>query len=454
MEIREDVPIYRVAELAADVYSHFGRDFGDLAIRTDIVDAINSAAGGDDLGSMRLFLSDHPTLWLGRLQTAYFMDGDALAAYPAWAGAKCDLILAIARRTREDDGIIQHLLNYEDFHIEVLPFPFGPPFIAELYDLRGLDFFLVHFMGTERDALSDDALFDHAECVGRALDTLGRTREADLARGQLLARRQRLATIGRDYLSPNEAHDGPILERLQVLGERFWHDYLSVLVWQAISRESRSELLDAFSTEFLIQAEVLTNWSTAALILARVIEREVRETLWRPWLGEFADSEFQPTVATSKRQERRIAVREHTLSIMRATAASEKSAPTLGQLALLAVFWSDALMDGCTSVFLRIRSIAEAIDPGHTEKVNRLAALLTEPLAREAPADLTVVRLRNASAHPDPEIEGNWEQFVTWLRDAMGGDPPRQMLQAAIAARIVREAPSTVEAVDSLADKS
>jgi hypothetical protein len=244
------IPIVSTAEVVKPVFDHFQRTPGDERIKEDILRTIQQAAKDGGLKRMRLFLSDDPILWIGTLQSAYFFrDTQPLSGYAEWAKAKCDLLVEIARRTREDDGIIQHILNYEDFHIEMMSFPFGPRFVTEIYDLRGLDFFLFHYMGGETNAHSDEALFEHASCVAIALESIERYEEAKDVAAQLQARRQRLAEIRREFQAPGADVDKPTLEQLRVIGERFWFDYLSEPVWRALAQQSRQELLDAFSTE-------------------------------------------------------------------------------------------------------------------------------------------------------------------------------------------------------------
>ncbi|RKT44877.1 hypothetical protein BDD21_2281 [Thiocapsa rosea] len=155
MEEISGIPIVQLADVIKPVLDRYGRPANDLAIRNDILADIRRALVSGDKDRIRLFLSQDEAYWIGTLQWAYFQRFEGvnpLEGYKDWARAKCDLLLAIASRTREDDGIIQHLLNYEDFHVEVLPFPFGPSFIVRLYEMRGLDFFLFHYMGGETSA--------------------------------------------------------------------------------------------------------------------------------------------------------------------------------------------------------------------------------------------------------------------------------------------------------------
>lgn len=428
------IPVISMSEVVAPVFEHFQRPLGDTRIKDDILGAMKEAAGNDELGAKRRFLAADPVWWLGTLRDAYFYQS-SLERYAEWAEAKCALLLTIARTTREDDGIIQHILNYEDFHVEVMGMgvlvmphlPFAPDFVAEMYDLRGLDFFLFHYMGGETNAHSDAALFDHAACVPRALELLGRSEEAQAAEDELQARRDRLTTIGRDFQPPGSDSNTPAFERLRLSGERFWFGYLSQQVWLALADRSRQELLDAFATEILLQREVLTTWSTVALMLCKVVEREAATTLFRRWQTTFDASDFNPPEPLSRREKRRIDSRRMTFDTVQ-KASSRGHSPTLGQLVFLASYWNDELMDRCTPVFQQIRTECERFNLTHTEQVQRLATLLGEPLIAELPQPPTVVRLRNASAHPQTDRSLPWPRAVAALKQVLG-EPPREILR-------------------------
>jgi hypothetical protein len=202
---------------------------------------LKNAISSVDLEFLRRFLSQEESFWIGNLQWAYFQRFEGMCpldGYQEWARMKCNLLTAIARRTREDDGIIQHLVNYEDFHIEVLPFHFGPSFIIGLYELRGLDFFLFHYMGGETSAHEDRALFDHAESVIKSLIKLGRTIEAKSLERELELRKGRLIEIQRNFQGPEYDPSTNLLARIRIAGERFWSDYLTPAVWTRVNSQS------------------------------------------------------------------------------------------------------------------------------------------------------------------------------------------------------------------------
>ena len=129
MEEIDGIPIVSVTEIIKPVLARYSRNPNDPAIRGDILSDQRTAISSGNLDLLRRFLSQDESFWIGNLQWAYFQkfEGiDPLDAYEDWARTKCDLLTAISRRTREVDGIIQHLVNYEDFHVEIFPFEFGP----------------------------------------------------------------------------------------------------------------------------------------------------------------------------------------------------------------------------------------------------------------------------------------------------------------------------------------
>ena len=422
------IPVVSRLDVVRPVFEYFGRLPGDEGIRDDILAMLRLAVELGDTQAMQRFLSEDPTLWIGTLQDAYFFDNQSLAGYSEWCSTKCDLLAEVVGSTRDSDSVIQHILNYEDFLVEVMPFEFGPRFVAAIYDLRGLDFFLWHYVGGETDCLSDRALFEHASCVATALDSIGRQEEAKHVSKELDARRSHLSAITREFHPTTVTEDKSALDLLRVHGERFWFDYLSEPVWRALSEQSKRELLDAFSAEYLLRAEVLTTWSTAAWILCKVVEREAVATFFSRWKTTFAEAEFVSPLSPSKRLQSRIDSRRLTFDMLKRAALGKGSPPTLGQIVFLTSFWCDEVMDLCTPAFSNIRLEAERFNPEHSQHVQRLARLLQEPLSSVAQNKVSVVQLRNESAHPQPNQSSDWEHHVTSLKQALG-EPPRQILR-------------------------
>lgn len=342
------IPIVHIADVIKPVLIRYGRSANDLAVRTDILSDIRHAVSSGNLQALRRFLSKEESFWIGNLQWAYFQrfEGiDPFDGYEDWAQAKCDLITNITNKTREDDGVIQHLLNYEDFHVEIMSFQFGPSFIVRLFELRGLDFFLFHYMDGDTSAHEDHALFDHADCVSKSLSRLGRTAEAKSVEKELESRKRHLIAIQRDFQGPKYDPSTNLLGRIRIAGERFWSDYLTPDVWTKVDRQSTTELVDAFSTEYFLKKEILSTWSIVALEFCKVVERETAKAIFLPWKRHFCTAVWTSPKIESKKARKRLESRLMTFKILQSCSSDKSHSPTLGQLLFVAKFWNDHLMD-------------------------------------------------------------------------------------------------------------
>jgi hypothetical protein len=354
MDNIDGIPVIKISDVIKPVLSRYGRLANDVAIRADIISDLKTAIDSGDIYLMRQFISQDDSFWIGNLQDAYFQSFEGmepLSGYAEWAEVKCKLILSIAEKTRDDDGIIQHIINYEDFHIEVFPFPFGPSFIVKLYELRGLDFFLFHYMGGETIAHDDSALFEHAQSIEKSLLKLGRSSEAEELKKELMARKMRLKEIQRDFQGPEYDPSKNIVDRIRIASERFWSNYLTPDVWNGLEKQSRRELIDEFSTEYLLNQQVLSTWSTPALALCKVFERELSRAIFLPWKEHILQSSWKPPEPKSKKEEKRIQSRYLTFKTIKSCASPQGHPPTLGQLYFLAKYWNDPLMNNCTNMF-------------------------------------------------------------------------------------------------------
>jgi len=448
----DGIPIVNVADVIKPALARYGRTVLDPAVRADIVSDIRAALSSGDLDAMRRFLSADEAYWLGNLQLAYFQAFEGVApleGYAEWAHAKCDLLVAIASQTRDEDPVIQHLLNYEDFHVEVLPFPFGPSFIATLYELRGLDFFLFHYMGGETTAYSDEALFAHAACVGEALSRLGRVAEATEVNQQLDLRRRRLRDIERDFRGPEYDPAPNLVGRLRIASERFWSEYLTPSVWTALERESRDELSDAFSMEYLLRQQVLTSWTAVALALCRVVERELARAIFLPWCRNFQQASWTPPEPASERARKRIQSRKLTYDTIQARASAEGHPPTLGELLFIARFWNDPLMNECTNAFRAIQQQVHMVAPTFSAQVATLVTILEQPLITSNAA-MTIPEGRNRAAHPREETDIDWPGFVEQLKVVLGR-PPAEILRLAVGLSAASTAAQQQHAADGVA---
>ena len=423
------IPINKSSDIIKPILERFNITEEDPDICNKILSEIKDAIESKDLNILRRFLSEENSYWIGNLQTAFFQsfpNTKPLDRYGDWAQVKCQLLLETARQTRENDGVIQHILNYEDFHVEVYPFSFGPSFTVNMYELRGIDFFLFHYMGGETDAHNDDGLFKHASCIPNSLRQLGRESEALSVEKDLVLRKERMTQIGKDFDKPNYDPSSNITSKLRIVGERFWSDYLQPNVWVRLDKQSIKELTDAFSTEYLLKQEVLTTWSTVALILCKVIEREVAKNLFIPWKNQFKNAVWSPPIIESKKLENRINSRYMTFKILSSCASDKGHHPTLGQLLFLAKFWNDATMDLCTDVFKYIRSESEKLSPGFSSSVAKLAEIMEQPIGI-----LNIPDARNRSAHPRENDQVDWPSFIEGLKEKLG-NPPAELLRLVV----------------------
>lgn len=430
MEEINGIPVVRLADLIKPVLDRYGRSANDPSIRADILADIRRALVSGDTDAIRLFLSQDQARWIGTLQWAYFQRFgglDPLNVYEDWARTKCDLLLAIAKHTRDDDYIIQHLLNYEDFLVEVLPFSFGPEFIVQLYEMRGLDFFLFHYMGGETTAHQDGVLFDHATSVAKSLKKAGRTAEAALVERELEARKARLAAIERDFQGPQYDPSANLVSRMRIAGERFWSNYLTPDVWTKLDRQSACELVDAFSTEYLLERHVLSTWSTVALALCRVVEREIARAIFVPWKSHFQTATWEPPRAESEKMRKRLESRMMTFKTIQSCSGDQGHSPTLGQLLFVAKFWNDPLMDQCTSVFRNIRAELSRVQSTFTRDVARAVEILEQPLPISE-SEIRIPDARNRSAHPRETEDVDWSAFIAQLKNVLGR-PPAELLK-------------------------
>lgn len=449
MEKINGIPIRRMEDVINPVLVRYGRSANDPAIRSDILSDIRCAISSHDDMAPRRFLSQDDSFWIGSLQHAYFQKFDGfepLDEYEAWAQAKCDLLISIAKRTREDDFVIQHVLNWEDFHVEVFRWPGGPSFIVEMYELRGLDFFLFHYMGGETSGHEDRALFDHAEIVSKSLSHLGRTAESKGVERELESRKRRLIEIQRDFQGPEYDPSTNLLGRIRIISERFWSEYLTPDIWSKVDRQSAAELVDAFSTEYLLRQEILSTWSTVALALCKVVERETARAIFIPWKLCFREATWTTPQASSEKARKRLESRLITFKTLQSCSSDKGHSPTLGQLLFVAKFWNDPLMDQCTNLFTNIRNQTKLSSPNFTDQVARLAHVLEQPLTPNGIA-MTILDARNRSAHPREDEAIEWGVFIHSLKEMLG-KPPAELLKLVVTLSVAGNAAQQGAALD------
>lgn len=427
MESINGIPVVTISEVIQPVLVRYGRLLGDPAIVNDIISDMRQAVLSDNEVVLRRFLSEEASFWIGNLQYAYFQrfaNDISFESYSAWAKVKCDLLLAIANITRGDDFIIQHILNWEDFGVEVFPFSFGKSFIVDMYELRGLDFFLFHYMGGEVSGHEDNVIFDHAEVVSKSLEFLGRYAEAQSVKLELESKKNRLLEIQCEFRGPEYDPSANLFRRIQISSERFWSNYLTSLIWTRLDKQSAIELVDAFSTEYLIKKEVLSTWSSVALTLCKVIEREAAKAIFTPWKSYFREAVWTDADPreNSPKIRKRVEMRFITFKVLKSCSLDGSNSPTLGQLLFIAKFWNDNLMDRHTNVFKEIREKAEKYSPDFNDRVALLALILEKPIVPEG-ISINIPEMRNRSAHPREDEMIEWDVFIERFKYIMGSPP-------------------------------
>ena len=406
-----------------------------------------------DLEKMRSYLWIDPILNVGTVKSAVFYGSKNLkrfylleaktgkeysdmvelpTPYGRWIATQGRLILEILKRTKEEDAAIQHWLNYEDFILDLSLTQTGCKIISEIYDLRGLDFFLFHYVGGVTSAVKDKALFDNAKKIPIALKRVARTEEAIQVEKDIKNRLKGFTRISNQFgpIEQTQNETDFVLEKLRLKAERFWNNYLSPDVWKALHNDSRADLMDAFISEIFLENGILHGWSIVILSLCRVIEREMGISLFTPWIGIIRKSSFSEPLNTSSSKRKKIRIRRITYEMLKKCATDPIHPPSLGQLIFVAKFWHDPIMDECTDLFKNVRTIIEKYCPNSTRAMKNITRLLEEKYSIGDEL-ASVIELRNAAAHPGRESSFSWAKYLGWLKRSIG-KPPKYILRSLI----------------------
>lgn len=421
-------------------YEYCNLQYGDPDLLSSIIVKVNELATSAGWGFVEKYLdnTDDPLFLLNRaMVTSHCLAQkgfdlsrtDDLSKtdnlFNLWADSLSQLLLRIVQTTKEYDYLVQQILNYEDFlFYDMRITPERRKIACDIYDLRGVDFFLIHYMGGETTAYSDEALWKSAELIVGFLDESERQEEAIHITEELKIRRENLKEIITEYSSIGTQSISETIENIRLVGERFWVEYISSDVWINIEATSRRELLDAFVTEIMLKKGVLMGWSQVVLSLCKVIEREMGNVLFSKWVNLIQESQFSIPSDVSKRLRKRIQSREITFNTLKSCVVPPIHPPTLGQMVFISKFWNDEVMSKCTPLFTTINDKATSSCPNFVQKIEELTQFLedTHPYNHEHP---TLVDLRNASAHPGHEDDFTWNEHIPWLKELLG-KPPRE----------------------------
>ena len=434
-------------DLADDARRRLGLLPGDPEFFRELLDFMRTLARATSLEQFTPHLHDEDNplcVWRLKWPFIYCLREGYVSAFDASAKYSIEyaefvetfghILLNIAKLTKQYDWWIQHILNFEDFLFhELQHVSGGQRAVCEFYDLRGIDFFLVHYFGGQTTAVSDTALLESARIVPKCLRASGREEEAALVEREIDEREKKLREIATEYSPPHAVSLSGTLDGLRLLAERFWVDYLSSEVWTLCCDTSRQDLVDAFVAEYMLQNGVLKGWSQAVLSLCKVIEREMSSVFFLPWIETIRKASFDIPDNLSRSQAKRAQSRQITFQILESCSRQPSHPPTLGQLLFVGKFWCDSVMDECTNLFREMSETADRSASGFSNTVARFVKLCeeTHEVDGEHP---TVMELRNAAAHPGRESDFTWPEYVGWLKEFLG-KPPREALRLLIQMR-------------------
>lgn len=443
------IPIVKTEDIIKPVFDFFNIKLGDDSIITKATEYLKELSIVPDFNIKRNYLWMDKIVNVGSVNFAvisghtnedlFILTGkvengivyDDKSKYSIWLSAQGNYILSILKESKEEDAAIQHWLNYEDFIVELTRTANGCKIVCDIYDLKGLDFFLFHYMGGKTNANDDNAMFENANYLVKALALIRRNEESIFIKDEIEKRKSKIIEI--TTLFHNKVNYEPTvqfaLDNLRVKAEKFWYEYLTKEVWMGLNHNSRENLIDAFVTETLIENKILTVWSNVVLAFAKVIERELSESLFNQFLDLINDAEFKTPIDLSKNKFERINKRKLTFDMLK-KCSRNKHPPTLGQLVFVGKYWNDEIMHTCTNLFLKCRELISNKHPNGNDEISSIVSLIEQ---NESENNLTanIIDLRNASAHPGNEDEYDWKEYINWLKKSIG-QPPKLILMKII----------------------
>ena len=329
----------------------------------------------------------------------------------------CNYILS---KTRDYDEIIKYYLTYSDLLYYLKLSSSGKKIIIDIYFNRGIDFFLTYNIGGNQYKATDyPHYFDFSEYISESLRHYKRFEESEYVRNEIEKRKLGLKEISNSF-SPDNPDKS--FEALRLYSERFWFDYLGDEVFSKLKNESKNELIDSIVTELLIEKRVLTNFSQVALAFCKVIERELNESLYQPYIEEYKNCTFrliEPNI--SKNQRNKIEVRLNTVNVIKKCVKSGHQL-TFGQVVFLLRFWNDLIINDYSDLFLLIKQRTSNFDK-ITQAIDNLIGYF-----ELHDIGLTLTDIRNSSAHPTTDKDINWAACVKWIKQMLG-EPPKEILK-------------------------
>lgn len=414
------------------IFKHFKLEYGDNSVIEKVVEQLNMISKNDSFNLavdfiryskpfdfftlQNLYKFIHDISWLEKTEKGKIIDSE-LSIYNNTLASFCNYVL---KKTRDFDEIIKYFLTYSDLIYYLKLSTSGKKIIVDFYFNRGIDFFLSYnILGRQHKATEYLHYFDYAEYIKESLISVKRYEESEYVSTEIENRKLGLKEITDSFTS-----DKPdkTFEFLRIYSERFWFDYLGENVFTILKDDSKNELIDSIVTELLIEKKVLTNFSQVALAFCKVIERELNESLFQPFISEYTNcyiDKIQPNISNNKRN--KIESRLNTINIIK-KCVSNGHQLTFGQIVYLMKFWNDPIINEYSDLFklinIRIVNFAEL-----TQSIHALLVYF-----ERNDIGLTLTDIRNSSAHPTVDKNINWAECVKWIKQILG-NPPKEILK-------------------------
>ncbi len=430
----DGIRIVDMKDITEPVFHYFGLEYGDSKVIDKCSLFLQKIIELDDEQQLTLFIKYSNPFDFFLLQNLFSYISDFSwkekniniyaeeieTTYSSFLNKITSFCVYTLSKTSEFDDLIKYFLTYQDLLYYIQLTPNGKRNLSEIYSLRGLDFFLVFkFSGTTLTATDNNQYFEFAEFILNSLNFTNRKEEAEFVKYEIEARKQGLKEITEEF---SIALPEKTLEYLRIHSERFWHNYLGEEIFSKIDIQSRNELVDSVVTEILIEKKVLTNISQLALAFCKVIERELNNSLFIPYKEVFQNGivkKVQPDL--SNKQKGKVVIRLNTIEVIK-KCISANHQPTFGQIIFLMRFWNDPTLNEYCDVFSILKSKNNKFE--NIEKsVKELLQYMEEKLN-----GLTVIDIRNSSAHPTIDRTIDWNVYVKWIKQMLG-EPPKEILR-------------------------
>lgn len=428
----DGIKIINTKEITEPIFKQFNLEYGDNSVIDKVLNLLENISSQDlfeeainlvhysrpfnffTLQNLYEFISDNS--WIEKIEKDSIIESD-LTIYNNALAFFCNYILT---KTKDYDETIKYFLTYSDLLYYLKLSSRGKKIIADFYFNRGIDFFLCYNVGGKQyKATEYYYYFEYAEFIQESLFFLKRNEEADYIKIEIENRKKGIKKIADSFSADNPEKT---FEVLRLYSERFWFEYLGDTVFTQLKEESKNELIDSIVTELLIEKKVLTNFSQVALAFCKVIERELNESLFHPYISEYKNCSILKIEQTlSNKQRSKIENRLNTINVIKKCIINHHQL-TFGQIVFLMRFWNDSLINEYTNLFELIKK--QTIN---FEKLTLSIQRLLEYFELKD-TGLTLTDIRNSSAHPTVDKNINWNECVKWIKHLLG-EPPKEILR-------------------------